>query len=353
MEKCLGILERKEIKMITFKGSYFEIGKQQGQIYRENGLNIDWVKINKKLLDGQLKAYQEHYPQLLEEIKGIAQGGGYDEEKMLQVYLANEILYYTNRFNIPVNCTIFGVKNKNGVFVGRNLDWTPIAEKIMQVYKREGSECLNFLAVTDMHIGSPDDVKNKFMFYNTIDVINENGLFIGITFAYGDSWQFGLSWRDMSKLISEACTTVNDAIKLFEKIPLAVPKNFFIADRKGNMAVVEHAVKRFKILPPIDNVLIQTNHYVDPELAKIDKVFKEIPHHNTFIRYYEALQKINWIKDKFKHSDVIKVLGNPQSYLLQNHESRTIWTLALDMQRSKYWLYTDVIGQKNKKTLEI
>ncbi len=341
------------MKMKTFKGSYFEIGKQQGKIYRDNGLNIDWVKINKKLLAGQIKVYQKHYPQLLEEINGIAQGGGYDEEKMLQIYLANEILYFTNRFNIPINCSIFGVKNKNGVFVGRNLDWTPIAEKIMQVYRREGSDCFNFLAVTDMHIGSPDDVKNKFMFYNTIDVINEKGLFIGITFAYGDSWQFGLSWRDMSKLIGETCTTVEDATQLFERIPLAVPKNFFIADKKGNMVVVEHAVKKYGVIYPQDNVLIHTNHYVDPELAKIDKVLKETPHHNTFIRYYEALQKINLIKEKFKLSDVIKVLGNPQSYLLQNHKSRTIWTLALDMLGSKYWLYTDVIGKKNKKVLEI
>jgi hypothetical protein len=35
--------------MKTFKGSFFEIGKQQGEIYRQNGLNLASVKVNQKI----------------------------------------------------------------------------------------------------------------------------------------------------------------------------------------------------------------------------------------------------------------------------------------------------------------
>lgn len=339
--------------MKTFKGSYFEIGKQQGQIYKSNGLNLKSVRVNREILSGQLKVYNKRYPQLLEELEGIAVGGSFDKEKILQIYLAGEILWYTGRFKMPLSCTIFGVKNKNGVFVGRNLDWIPATEEVMEVYKREGDKCFNFIGLSDMLIGSPQDIKHKFLFYDTIDVINEKGLFIGITFAYGNTWSYGLSWRDISKLIAETCSNVDEALKVFEKVPLSVPKNFFIADKNGKMVVIEHNSNKYKVLHPKDGVLIQTNHYVNPELAEVDRVLKEVPHHNTYIRYYEALQKVNWKKDKFKHTDVINVLANPQSYICQNHEIKTIWSLALDMLGGNYWLYTDVVGKKKKRVLEI
>ena len=339
--------------MKIFKGSYFEIGKQQGEIYKKNGLDLKNVKVNKKILNKQLQIYHKHYPKLLEEIKGIAVGGNFNEEKILHIYLVREILWHTNRFKLPLSCTIFGVRNKNGVFVGRNLDWIPITEKVVQIYKREGKDCYSFLAVSEMDIYSPKDVKNNFLFYDTIDVINKKGLFIGITFAYGNTWSYGLCWRDMSKLIGETCATVDDALKVFKETPLSLPKNFFIADKMGNMVVVEHNSNKYKIVRPKDNVLIQTNHYIDPELAKIDRVLVELPYHNTYIRYYEALQKINWIKDKFKLTDVIKILGNPKSYLCQNHATRTIWTLALDMKRQDYRLYTDVVGKKKEQKISV
>ncbi len=339
--------------MKIFKGSYFEIGKQQGEIYKSNGSDLKNVKVNKRIIESQLKAYQRHYPKLLEEIEGIAVGGNFDKEKLLQIYLAGEIEWYTKRFKMPLHCTIIGIKNKNGVFVGRNLDWLPITEKVMGVYKREGSDCYKFLAVTDMNIGSSENVKYKFLFYNTIDVINEKGLFVGINFAYGNSWSYGLSWRDISKLIAETCSTVDEALQVFKKVPLSAPKNFFIADKNGDMVVVEHNSNKYKILYPKDGVLIHTNHYIDPELVKEDKVLIELPWHNTFIRYYEALQKINFIKEKLEMSDIIKILGNPKSYICQNHEIRTIWTLALDMKRQKYKLYTDVIGKKKEQNLAV
>jgi len=339
--------------MKVFKGSNFEIGKLQGEMYRENGLSLDKVKLNKKILNNQLEVYRKYYPGLLEELKGISAGGNFNHERILQVYLAGEIIWYTSRFKMPLSCTIFGIQNDNGTYVGRNLDWIPVTEEVMEVYKREGDGCNHFIGISDMLIGSPKDVDRKFLFYDTIDVINDKGLFIGITFAYGNTWSYGLSWKDMTKLIGETCSTVNEALEVFKKTPLSIPKNFFIADKKGNMAVVEHNSDKYRVLFPQNGVLIQTNHYVDSELQRVDQVLKEVPHHNTYIRYFEALQKLNWNKDKFKHSDVIDVLANPKSYICQNDEIKTIWSLALDMQKAQYWLYTDVVDKKKRQTLVV
>ena len=158
----------------------------------------------------------------------------------------------------------------------------------------------------------------------------------------------------MTKIIAETCETVKEAIKVFEKVPLCCPKNFFIADKNGDMAIVEHTSKKFKVLYPKDDILIQTNHYVDNELAKEDTVLKRVPIHNTFIRYYETLQKINLYKDKFKQDSAIKILGKPGSYTCQNFPGiKTVWTLALDMTNKKYRIYWDIFGKRETKELEI
>ena len=179
-------------------------------------------------------------------------------------------------------------------------------------------------------------------------------MFIGLTFAYANEWSYGLTCIHMTKLIAETCTTVEDAIKVFEKVPLCCPKNFFIADKKGNMAIVEHTSKKFKVIYPKDNLLIQTNHYVDKELEIEDTVLKRVPYHNTFLRYYETLQGINFNKEKFSYDNIMKILGRKGSYTCQNFPGvKTIWSLALDMQKQKYILFYDLFGERKQIKLEI
>src|SRR3990167_2170204 len=275
-----------------FKGNFFEIGQQQGKIYKANGMNFDNVKIDPVLYKNQLQVYKKHYPELLEEFRGIAKGGNFDEEKLIYEFVAGEIIYYyKDGFSLDKACTIFGYKAKNNLFIGRNYDWLPETEKIFEIYKVSNPKKNSFIAVTDMGIYSSAKATPNYFYYNADDAINDKGLFIGITYAYADQWSYGISCIHMTKLIAETCETVKDAIKVFERVPLCCPKNFFIADKNGDMVIIEH----------------------------------------TSIRYYETLQKINFEKNKFNINSVIKILGKPGSYTCQNFPGvKTIWTLALD-----------------------
>lgn len=338
----------------TFKGNFFEIGQQQGEIYKANGMSFDKVKIDPILYKNQLEVYEKHYPELLEEFRGIAKGGNFDEEKLIYNFITSEIYYYRKEFNLDKACTIFGYKTKGNLFVGRNYDWLPKTENLFQLYKFINPLKFSFIAATDGAYGAEAGLNPKNWFYNVDDAINDKGLFIGLTFAFADQWSYGISCIHMTKLIAETCATVNDAIKVFERVPLCCPKNFFIADKNGDMAIVEHTSKKFKVIYPKDDILIQTNHYIDNELAKEDTVLKRVPFHNTFIRYYETLQKINFEKDKFKLDSTIKILGKPGSYTCQNFPGiKTIWTLALDMTKRKYKIYWDISGERKEQELEI
>jgi len=91
----------------TFKGKFFEIGQHQGKIYKANGMNLDKVKIDPVLYKNQLKVYKKHYPELLEEFKGMAESGNFDEKKLIYYFITGEILYYRNRFRLDKACTNF------------------------------------------------------------------------------------------------------------------------------------------------------------------------------------------------------------------------------------------------------
>jgi len=202
-----------------------------------------------------------------------------------------------------------------------------------------------YIAITDNSCGT-EPIKEDFFYYIN-DAINEKGLYIGITFAHGENTSYGLSSAHIRKLIIEKCKNVKEAIEFFNKIPVSCPKNFFIADKNGDMVIVEHASgKNFKVIKPQNEILIKTNHYLDQELAKQDLILKTRPSNSTFVRYYELLRNINLIGvDKIKQKDITSLILNKKSYIFQNSpRTKTVWSLSMDMKNQKYDLY-----YKNKK----
>ena len=342
------------MKRKSFKGSFYDIGLQQGEIYKANGICFDNVIIDNELYKKQLFVYEKYYPKILEELEGAVTGGGFNKDKVISCFITGEILFYRNLFGLNKACTIFGFKREGKLYVGRNYDWIPEVEKFIEIYKVDNPENNTFSAVSDMGVVDASEEALERRFYYTDDAINSKGLFVGITFAFADEWNYGISCSHMTKLIAETCETVTDAIEVFNRVPLCCPKNFFIADKNGNMAVVEHTSKKFRVREPDENVLIQTNHYVDSELAKDDTVLQKVPHHNTFIRYYETLQHINLRRKNFNLECIEKILCRKNSYTCQNHtDMKTIWTLALNLTDQDYKIYYDILDDKKSMKLNI
>ena len=338
----------------TFSGDFFELGRQQGELYKLNGMDLSRIKIEQELFRKQLEVYERHYPELLKEFAGMAEAGNFDKDKLIYHFIAEPILIHIKDFKLKKSCTIFGVQNKDGVFVGRNYDWLPITEQVFQHYKVVNPKRNSFIGFSDMGIGSPKDANIEHQYHDADDALNDKGLFIGLTFAFADEWSYGLVSTHIIKLIAETCATVNDALKVFEKVPLCLPKNFFIADKNGEMVAVEHTSKKYRVVRPENGILIQTNHFIDPELAKEDTVLKHAPKHNTFLRYNEALQKLSGLKDQFKFEDIMEILGTQGTYVCQNHPYiKTIWSLALSMKDSEYKLYWDILGKRKSRELKI
>ena len=332
------------MKTAVFQGNPLEIGRQQGIAFRKNPTQFYGDAFDKQLYRKQLDVYQEHYPELLEELKGMAEGAGLDVAELTFRFICGEIFWYTDTLKINRGCTIFGIKNDNGVFVGRNYDWEPAGANSIACHTILNPDKNSLIAFTVDGIGS-----------NSVeDAINNRGLYIGITFADNHRWSYGISSLHITKLIAETCATVSESLEVFNRVPLCCPKNYFIADKHGDMMVIEHTSERFKVLYPKNNILIQTNHYVDTELAEEDMILHDMPIISTYLRYYEVLQRLNMQKDRFRYSSIMGLLTDPESYIFENKPAvQTIWSLALDMKEPRYRFYWNLVAKRRSKHLII
>ncbi|MFH1511113.1 MAG: C45 family peptidase [Candidatus Woesearchaeota archaeon] len=337
--------------MRLFSGTIVDIGRQKGLIYKKNSMNLDSIKINGRIFQNQLKAYQTHFPAILDEIRMTAKSSGIDENKMVYYQICRELLWCVERVNLINACTVFGVNTRQGCLVGRNFDWLARAAKYFQVYTVAPLYKNSFVAVSDMGISNLPEKDNRNKIFTVNDAINSRGLYIGLTYAFNSKYGYGLTSSHVIRLIVETCATVTDVLKLFEKVALCCPKNFFIADVSGNMAVVEHDSHRFKVIYPRKGILVKTNHYIDTDLAKEDEAPIVMSTSNSFLRYDKTMAGINSLGSRFEFSDIYEILGNPKYGIYQGGPKiRTIWTLALNTKLRRYWLYQGKYGVKQKIT---
>jgi predicted choloylglycine hydrolase len=345
------------MRTLKFAGTSHEVGQELGQYYREWHQGSPEIPVNRRTLSRQLAIYQKHFPSLLEEIRGVAEtlmGGGADYEKLLYLTIAHGVDMARVHPTPTKGCTIFGVQTDRGLIVGRNYDWIPQARDSFHVYDMNITGRNAYTAISDMNIYERQHARHKHWSFSAEDAINDQGLYIGLTFAHNPRVGYGLSSTHMIRLIVETCATVDQAVKLFRKVPLMCAKNFFIADATGKMAIVEHNSKTFRVIhPDKQGILIQTNHYLAPDLIHEDFCLENHPAHTTYLRYYETLREINLARAHFNTVYARKILRHT-TYVYANDTSgfMTIWSLILDMTAQKYHLVFDTAGGEKTMTLD-
>ena len=351
---------RERNTMFVGKGSYFQLGLQQGQFYHSRGFTTKNVNINKNRLYNQLKIYQKFYPEMLDELLGIATVLREPISQVFYYFLCNNLFDdetkdYIKETKAHVRvcttdsrkqycrgCSIVGISdNVSGkLLVARNYDTDPALKNLSKVYRIEGDSNIGFIAITDSGViadkkGNFD--KKQFIFEGD-DLVNDKGLYIGYTYSFSLHRSNGLGFYHFMRKISEKCETVKDAIKMAKTLPLCIPKNFFVSDRFGNMAIIEHnSGYNMVLLRPLkfgetQSAMIQTNHYVNSRFfKKYDKVFQIDPLHDTKIRYTTILE---FLRDLYKRNRPVTMTNLKKRFntfpIGQNNETtKTIWSLFL------------------------
>jgi len=332
--------------MNRFTGTRQTFGAYYGErlkAYHHNFYNYT----NAKTLRKQLRIYQKYYPELVTEKLAAAETLHQNPDFLLYEDLASFVDAQRRRVNPHQHgCTIFAIRENGKVFVGRNYDWLPEAREFFEQYNLHFTGANRYFAFSDESVWGRHTGRNTRKIYAE-DTINEYGLYIGLTYAHIDKWNYGLSPAHFLRYIAEHCATTRQALNVFARVPCAIPKNFLIADARGDLAIVEHSSRDYAVIRPgNDGVLVQTNHCLAPKLQPFDHVVQHSSTTTSFVRAAEAQLLIARQLPGFQFTDLRPILR--QSSYIYNPD--TIWSLALELTEQRFNLYYDTaLGQKHTK----
>jgi len=207
-----------------FSGTHYEIGFRWGRLLADSGkflLRQAPVPITQERLrfaGASLGVYREHFPEILEEIRGLAEGQGCGEAS-LQALLFGMYL--------PPHCSCFAYADGKQILLGRNSDFLPeLEEANLNVLYRFSSGGFSFTGNTTAFLAMEDGV-------------NDQGLSIGLTSVYPPTVRPGMNGGMLLRLFLEKCRSTGEVIARLRDIPVSSAQTFTVADASGDIAVVE------------------------------------------------------------------------------------------------------------------
>jgi len=330
-------------KTLSFKGNHKEIGEQIGEQYKKWGKKEVYIApYANSYYPEQLKIYQKWFPQFIEYLEGVVKAMNISKDKVLTSYLTG---FLSSSHTKPFSqCSALAFKNGGGVFVGRNYDWVESSEKISSLlnYEFTDNSANNFTAITDMatwKIGKP--VPQHDFVIMTDDAWNNKGLYISLNGAPGKNANIGMCVTHVIQCVVEQCTTTKEAIKLISQLPINQTKIFTIADKSGDLAVVEKSLEKGCFIRKSNEMIFTTNHYNHPKLILENlSIFADIPFHATFGRYHYLEYNLLKNKDYLDLDKILSLLTKPpvqQNWRgVDNGDTVTIWTYGLNLTTGKY-----------------
>ncbi|MED4455822.1 C45 family peptidase [Metabacillus fastidiosus] len=297
------------------KGDFYEAGKHYAEILYRKGFRFPPVS-EEKLHYGALckPILNEFDPNIVKEIEGFAEGCHSSFEQVSSFLLSVGV------FQLSGQCSIFASFNGSEMIVGRNYD-------MLLNLKKTTESSLVCLEGKNKYIGHSD------CFIGKVDGINAHGLFVGITSVPHEGIKPGLNFYFAVKHILENCCSVEESIEVLKRFPSSVANNYLLADRSGDMAVVEITPHNYQLRFPINNYIHCTNH-----------------HENTSVS-----QKWNWSKSKerFETMDVrLKKSGNEMDLsIAQSIMSETKGHVCLNLRKHNFGTLFSIVANLN--TLDI
>ncbi len=233
---------------IELKGSYEQMGRQQGHPLK--GMTLPPPDPKMLRFAKQCEEIVGQYaPDLLDEMRGLAEAAGLDYEALMTVTLTAPF----EPQDVP-GCTVLAVTPERTAdgrpIVGRNYDYFhDISEEGATTYRTYPEGRYASLGNCDIWVGREDG-------------LNEAGLFVGIAAFFLPGVQPGLTFWLIARLVLDRCATVDEGLELIQRVPHASSYTYLLADRAGKAAVVEPTVEGVEVRYPEDGLLVMTNHAV-------------------------------------------------------------------------------------------
>jgi predicted choloylglycine hydrolase len=235
---------------VTLRGSYEEMGRQQGRFLK--GLTLPRPDQKMLRLAKQCEEVMAQYaPELLDEMRGLAEAAELDYETLATLTLT--ALFEPG--DVP-RCSVLAVAPERTAdgrpIAGRNYDYFhDVSEESATTYCTCPEGRYASLGDCDIWVGREDG-------------LNEAGLVVGMAAAFLPGLKPGLTFWFIVRLLLDRCATVDEGLELVTNVPHAQSRTYLLADRSGQAVAVEASVEGTELRYPEDGLLVMTNHAVCP-----------------------------------------------------------------------------------------
>ena len=257
------------------EGDPYEVGFKYGQltenqihqslnIYRLLFLersNIEWSKAL-EIAETFVPLVQEYDEEVIEEVRGIAQGAGVKFHEIMALNSYLEIIYSDK--SLSGGCTSVAVlpeaSHKNHTLLGQNLDEMPACNDTMillEIKRKGGVSSLNYIQAGMVPTNGMNSVGIGVL-GNTLETGRDRGLF-GIPFAF-----------QRRKIL--ASNNIYAAIEAIAGAKSSSPHNHMIGSKEGFVINFETNLKEIYTLYPEGGMIVHTNHFVYPNIRRRDKL---------------------------------------------------------------------------------
>ena len=310
-----------------FRGTHYEAGYRWGSLLlKHKNIISDNIpfEITQERIDYALNClpiYKKYYPEIIEEIQGLADGQHCD------VRILQAVLFGMYAMPPVCNCSCFAFAAGQEILLGRNSDFlTDLEKKNMNVIYRLAGGAYSFTG-------------NTTAFVEMEDGINEQGLAVGLTSVYPCQCKPGFNAGLLLRYMLEKCQDVSEAVSCLYHLPIASAQTFTLADTTEKNALVEcngEHVQCTNSLSGTSSFVCATNTFHLEEMAEynspeIDDWFAQT--------WYETLLSAFCEKgENFNLPSAERLLSGDYGFLCQYDRKTgkdTVWSVIYDLKRHK------------------
>jgi predicted choloylglycine hydrolase len=297
-------------------GTYREMGTVYGEELKRRGYMLPrFTEEHKRISAASEKIVQRVFPEILEEVRGISEASGLDYSDLCARLFTHPLA------GKPPGCTIFAVRDGGDVWVGRNYDWFYEIAPYAASYFTAPEGGYKSIGQSDMFLGREDGV-------------NEKGLAVamaGITSNFTPGVMFWVAIR----YILDKCATVEEGVEWLLGIPHHCTITILLADKSGDVAVVEASPTKTRVRRPESNFIVSTNHLNHPDMLDI-KLFEPSDSHRRYDAVVKELSRGGRVDEK----RLVGVLSD-HSGLVCSHIDEiglgTLWSTVTHVNTLRVW----------------
>ena len=311
-----------------FKGTHYEAGYKYGSLLKKNGVIINscpTFEITKEMevfAQECVKEYQTFYPEILEEIRGMA-----DAQESSFDFLC-QMLFCMYCFAPDHHCTCFAIADDENILFCRNSDFLVSIEKLYLncFYKLEGVYSFN---------------ANTTAFMQMEDGMNEKGLAVGLTFVYPHIRKPGLNAGMLVRYLLEKCVTVDEAIDELKRLPIASAQTLTMADKNGVIVVVECNAKDFVVTyPKAGTKFVATANNFNSDMMKKYRNPDGLDDWRSNDRYETVRDALEKYPAEYSLEFAKDVLSGKYGFICQYDRKKnadTVWAAIYDVKNQKIY----------------